>query len=107
MREAEKKLKEAQRKDAVEKQEEAIRELEQAKADLEEILRQIREEEMERHAGMLEARFRKMLQMQREVYEGTVRLDKVPEPSRTHDHEIESGRLSSRKRRSSSRPTRP
>ena len=44
--------------------------------------------------AMLEARFRKMLHMQREVYEGTVRLDNVPPPERTHNHEIESGRLS-------------
>ena len=43
---------------------------------------------------MLEARFRKMLQMQEEVYEGTVRLDKVPAAERTHNHEIEASRLS-------------
>ncbi len=45
---------------------------------------------------MLEGRFRKMLQMQIEVYEGTVRVDKVPEPDRGHDEEIEAGRLSRR-----------
>ena len=28
--------------------------------------------------AMLEARFRKMLEMQEEVYDGTVRIDKVP-----------------------------
>ena len=44
--------------------------------------------------AMLEARFRKMLQMQQEVYEGTLRLDKVPSAERTHNHEIESSRLS-------------
>lgn len=93
MREAEEKLQEAEREGAVEKQEEAIRELEQAKADLERILRQLREEEMERMLTLLEARFQKMLQMQREVYEGTLRLDKVPEPDRTHNHEIEASRL--------------
>jgi len=93
MREAEEKLKEAEREGAVEKQEEAIRELEQAKADLERILRQLREEEMERMLTLLEARFQKMLQMQRAVYEGTQRLDKVPEPDRTHNHEIEASRL--------------
>jgi hypothetical protein len=96
MQEAQKKLEEAQRKGATEKQEEAIRELEQAKAELEKILRQLREEEMERVLTMLEARFTRMLQMQREVYEGTVRLDKVPEAERNHNHEIESGRLSSK-----------
>jgi hypothetical protein len=96
MEEARKKLDEAKRQGAVEKQEEAIRQLEQAKADLEKILRQLREEEMERSLAMLEARFAKMLQMQREVYEGTVRLDKVPEADRNHNQEIEAGRLSSK-----------
>ena len=94
MKEAEAKLKEAERKGAAEKQEEAIRELEQAKARLEEILRQLREEEITRTLAMLEARFRQMLAMQQEVYEGTVRLDAVPEADRTHNHEIESSRLS-------------
>lgn len=96
MREAQKKLEEAQRKGALDKQEDAIRELEQAKAHLEEILRQLREEEMERTLVMLEARFLKMLQMQRAVHEGTQRLDKVPQTERNHNHEIEAGRLSSR-----------
>lgn len=96
MREAQKKLEEAQRKGALDKQEEAIRELEQAKAHLEEILRQLREEEMERTLVMLEARFLKMLQMQRAVLEGTQRLDKVPQAHRNHNHDIEAGRLSSR-----------
>ena len=35
-----------------------------------------------------------MLEMQTAVYDGTVRLDHVPEAQRTHDHEIESARLS-------------
>jgi len=96
MREAEKKLHEAQREGAVEKQEEAIRELEQARSALEEILRQLREEEVQRMLTSLEARFTKMLQMQREVLEGTVRLDKIPQAERTHEHEIQAGRLSSR-----------
>ena len=78
MQEAQKKLDEAKRDDAVEKQAEASKELEQAKADLEEILRQLREEEMARTLAMLEARFRKMLDQQIEVYEGTKRLDKWP-----------------------------
>lgn len=96
MREAQKKLEEAQRKGALDKQEEAIRELEKAKAHLEEILRQLREEEMERTLVMLEARFLKMLQMQRAVQEGTQRLDRIPQAQRNHNHEIEAGRLSSR-----------
>jgi hypothetical protein len=94
MKEAEAKLKQAERKGAGEKQEQAIRELEQAKTQLEEILRQLREEEIQRALVMLEARFRRMLAMQQEVYEGTMRLDKVPQAERTHNHEIESSRLS-------------
>jgi len=49
--------------------------------------------------AMLEARFRKMLVLQREVYEGTIQLDKIPKPQRSHNHEIESGRLSSKQQR--------
>ncbi len=96
MREAEKKLQEAQRKGALEKQEEAIRELEQARSALEQILRQLREEEVQRMLISLEARFAKMLQMQREVLEGTLRLDKISQAERTHEHEIQAGRLSSK-----------
>lgn len=94
MREARQKLEEAERQAAVKEQEEAIRELEEAKTELEEILRQFREEEIDRTLALLGTRFRKMLGLQREVYEGTLRLDKVPEPERTHNHEIESSRLS-------------
>ena len=43
-----KRLDEAQRKQAIAEQEQALRELEKAKAALEEILRQLREEEVER-----------------------------------------------------------
>ncbi|MEX0677501.1 MAG: hypothetical protein WD063_10530 [Pirellulales bacterium] len=94
MQEAQKKLEEAKRTDAVEKQAEALRELEKAKAELEEILRQLREEEMARTLAMLESRFRKMLEAQIEVYEGTRRLDKVPAAERDRDDEIESDRMS-------------
>jgi hypothetical protein len=94
MKDAQKKLDEAERRGAQQDQEDAIRELEQAKAELEEILRQMREEEQERVLAQLEARFRKMRDMQMEVYEGTQRLDRVPEADRTRNDEIESGRLS-------------
>ncbi|MEX0977877.1 MAG: hypothetical protein WDZ48_03445 [Pirellulales bacterium] len=94
MQEAQKKLEEAKRSDAADKQAEALRELERAKAELEEILRQLREEEMSRTLAMLESRFRKMLEAQIEVYEGTKRLDKVPQQQRDRDDEIEAGRLS-------------
>lgn len=96
MQEAEQKLRDAQREGAVDKQDEALEELEAARAELERILRQIREEEILRMLAMLEARFRKMLEMQQAVYEGTVRLDKVPDEQRSHSHEIEASRLSSK-----------
>ena len=54
----------------------------------------MREEEIEHTLAMLEGRFRKMLLMQQEVYEGTLRLDKVPVPDRGHDDEIEASRMS-------------
>jgi hypothetical protein len=94
MEEAIKKIEESARKGATDEQLKAIKELEQAKAELERILRQLREEELERTLTQLAARFRKMLELQTAVYDGTVRLDKVPEAQRTHDHEIESARLS-------------
>lgn len=96
MRKAQEKLEQAKRKDAVEEQEQAIRELEQAKAELERILRQLREEEIERMLAQLEGRFRKMLAMQIEVYEGTLRLDRVPKDRRGRNEEVEAGRLSRR-----------
>ncbi|MBI3839884.1 MAG: hypothetical protein HY288_18325 [Planctomycetia bacterium] len=94
MKEAQQKLEEAKRGEATEKQAEALKELEQAKADLEEILRQLREEETSRTLAMLEGRFRKMLDQQVEVYEGTKRLAKVPQAQRDRDDEIEAGRMS-------------
>jgi len=96
MREAQQRLNKAQRDGAVEKQEEAVRELEEAKAELERILRQLREEEIARVLRALEQRFLKMLDMQREVYEGTKRLDAVPADQRDRNHQIEASRLSRR-----------
>jgi hypothetical protein len=93
MEEARKKLEEAQRENATESQRKAIEELEVAKSELERVLRQLREEEMERTLTQLAARFRKMLEVQTAVYEGTVRIDKVAAADRDHDDEIESARL--------------
>jgi len=94
MEEARQKLDEAERQGAAEQQREALRELEQAKAELERVLRQLREEELERTLTQLAARFRKMLELQNQVYEGTVRLDQVPPARRDHEEEIEAARLS-------------
>jgi len=94
MEEAKKKLEESQREGAVEEQSKAVEELEQAKAELERILRQLREEELERMLVMLEARFRKMLDEQVEVYDETKKLDAASEKAPEHELEIASGRLS-------------
>ena len=75
MEEAQKKLEQAQKEGAVEKQEEALRELEKAKSELEEILRQLREEEEKRKLAQLEVRFKKMLDLQKSIYDSTLRLD--------------------------------
>lgn len=94
MEDARRKLDEAQQQGAAEKQREALQELELAKAELERVLRQLREEEMERTLTQLAARFRKMLELQVAVYDGTQRLDRVPQDQRDHDDEIEAARLS-------------
>jgi hypothetical protein len=64
-------------KDASNAQDEAIKNLEEARKRLEEILRQFREEEMERLLARLQARCERMLAMQIEVYDGTVRVDRA------------------------------
>ncbi len=99
MRKAQKQLDEAQRKDAVAEQEKAKEELEKARAELERILRQMREEEVERVLALLESRFRKMLEIQVRIYEDTVRLDKVPEAERDLKIPIPAGKLASDERK--------
>jgi hypothetical protein len=99
MQEAQKKLEEAKRKESIEDQRAAREELEKAKAELEEILRQLREEEIARTLAMLEARFRKMLEMQLAVYESTRRLDQLPADSRGQPFLVQSGKLSSDERK--------
>jgi hypothetical protein len=94
MQKAQEQLEKSEREGAIESQREALKQLEQAKAELERVLRQLREEEMERTLTMLAARFRKMLDAQMKIYDGTVRLDKVAEADRDHDDEIEAARLS-------------
>jgi hypothetical protein len=69
-------LDKAKRDGAVDNQTKAIKELEAAKKKLEDLLRQMREEEMERLLADLEKRCRYMLQMQIEVRDETVVLDR-------------------------------
>lgn len=99
MRQAQEDLETAQRDSALDKQEEARRLLEQAKAELEEILRQLREEEIERVLALLEGRFRRMLEMELKVQDGTVRLSKTPAAKRTRQFTIRVGKLSLDQRR--------
>ncbi len=98
MQEAQKRLEEAKRQGALEEQRRALEELEQAKADLERILRQLREEEMERMLVLLEARFRKMLDEQVAVYEETQKLDAAADKAPAHEIEIAAGGLSRREK---------
>jgi len=98
MQQALERLEEAKNEKAVEKQEAALRELEQAKAELERILRQLREEELERMLVLLEARFRKMLDAQVVVYEQTKKLDGSQSSVPRHEIEIASGRLDRQER---------
>ncbi len=94
MQRAQEQLEQANRDGASQKQRQAVKQLEEARAELERVLRQLREEERERALTMLVARFRKMLEAQVKVYEGTLLLAEVSPENRDHRHEIEAARLS-------------
>ena len=96
MDEAQQKLEEAQRQGAVKDQQQAVEELEQAKAELERILRQLREEELERMLVMIEARIRKMLEEQVHIYDETKQVGAASDKAAEHEVEIASGRLARR-----------
>ena len=74
MREAGRRLDEARRTEARDEQQRALEELETARAELEEILRQVREEEVERLLVQLETRIRIMLRGERRILEAADRL---------------------------------
>jgi len=74
MRQAQDKLAEAKRRDARQDQEKAVEELETARAELEEILRQLREEEVERVLVQLGARLKTMLRIEKGVLAGAEKL---------------------------------
>jgi hypothetical protein len=76
-KQAEGNLDKDKKKDASKDQDEAIKNLEEARKRLEEILRQLREEETERLLAALQARCERMLAMQIEIYDGTVRVDQA------------------------------
>ncbi len=92
MREAAEKLDEARRKEARADQEKAIEELESARAELEEILRQMREEEVERLLVQLETRVRIMLKAQRGIRDATVKLAGSEAMSR-REQQLEAARI--------------
>lgn len=93
MREAEKQLDEAKRNEAVEEQKKAEENLRAAIDRLEKILRQLREEEMQRELARLESRLRKMAQMQGKVLDETKALAAVPEAQRDRQVDLKSGNL--------------
>ncbi|MFK7769275.1 MAG: hypothetical protein AB8B55_18785, partial [Mariniblastus sp.] len=94
MRNAEKKLDDAKRDEAIEEMKKAEREMAAAKKELEEILRQLREEEIERTLAMLEGRFRKMLEREVRLLESTKKLNDIVPEQRATDFEIRAGKLS-------------
>jgi hypothetical protein len=74
MEAARERLERAERRDARGEQEQAVEELETARAELEEILRQMREEEIERLLVQLETRLRAMLRAERAILAGCEKL---------------------------------
>ena len=94
MRKAREKLEQAERRDARSEQEKAIEELETARAELEEILRQMREEEVERLLVQLEARVRAMLRAEKAVLAGSEKLITEAQTPLDRERQLEAVRLS-------------
>jgi hypothetical protein len=91
MREAQERLDDANRRDARAEQQKAIEDLETARAELEEILRQMREEEVERLLVQLETRIRSMLRAERGVLTGAEKLAAGEQADR--ERQLEAARL--------------
>ena len=94
MQSAQDKLEEQKRDEAVDEQREAERELREAIEELERILRQLREEEIERSLVDVETRLRKMLDLQRSVREETERLGNLTSDLKDRTLEIQANKLS-------------
>ncbi len=86
-------LKKKNRDNAARDQDQAIAELEKAKAKLEEILRQLREEEQKIMLAALEARFRKMLQMQVTIRKSSQQIAQIEPDKRLPRHRARSIQL--------------
>ncbi|WDQ15832.1 hypothetical protein [Rhodopirellula sp. P2] len=93
MKEAQDKLAQNDRQEATKQQRQAEEELRRAIDRLEKILRQLREEEMERELAKLEARLRKMAAMQSAVLDQTLQLAKTPEVQRNRATDLKAGDL--------------
>ena len=79
MKQAEENIAKKKNKEASDNQGQAITDLEKAKKKLEDLLRQIREEELERLLAALQARCEKMLAMQIQVQVGTEGIFRIVE----------------------------
>jgi hypothetical protein len=99
-KEAEDNIAKGDNKEAGDKQGGAVRDLEKAKKKLEDLLRQVREEELERLLAALQARCEKMLAMQIEVLGGTEAVAKSiaenPKKETTRENKQDALRLSDR-----------
>jgi hypothetical protein len=99
---AESKIDKGDKPGSKKEQDEAVRKLEEAKKKLEDLLRQLREEEMERLLANLQARCEKMLAMQVNVQEGTIRvakeIDRAEDKKPSRDQQQDSLRLSDREK---------
>jgi hypothetical protein len=100
MRTAKEKIEDEKREEASNKQSDAIQKLEEVRKRLEDILRQLREEELRRLLAALEGRCRRMLAMQKEVLEGTIRVETAiaqnPDKKASRSEEQRSLQLSDR-----------
>ncbi|MFM8378668.1 MAG: hypothetical protein ACKOB1_05005, partial [Planctomycetia bacterium] len=96
MQKAKEQLDEARRRDARGEQEKAVEELETARAELEEILRQLREEEVEKLLVQLEARLRAMLRAEKAVLAGIDKLaaeQAAEQAGEDRERQLEAARL--------------
>lgn len=94
MKKAQEKLAKNQRSEATQEQRQAEEELRKAIDKLEKILRQLREEEIQRELAKLEARLRKMASMQTNVLDETIQIAKTPASQRNRATDLKAGDLS-------------
>ncbi len=91
MQKAREQLDRARRREARQEQDKAVEELETARAELEEILRQMREQEVERLLVQLEVRVREMLRAEKLVLSGVEKL--AAGGGAVRERELEAARL--------------